>query len=121
MHRLNMPKRVTFPNGRTFDACFKRVPRSELPAHIRLGRAYRGRPATVLRRRGQRGAELISSLKKIAKSPLIKALVKTGANHLPSLYNSATNCINNKKVRKTLKSEIAQEAISKTVKKYGGE
>ena len=41
MCRLNTPKIVTLPNGRTFVACFKRVPRSELPAHIRLGRTYR--------------------------------------------------------------------------------
>ena len=56
MRRLNTPKRVTLPNGRTFVACYKRVPRSELPAHIRLGRTYRGRLARVPRRRGQRGA-----------------------------------------------------------------
>ena len=93
----------------------------ELPAHIRLGRAYRGRPARVPHRGGQRGAGLISSLKKIAKRPLVKSLVKTGINHLPFLYNSATNIIKNKKVRKALQSEIAQEAMSKILKKYGGE
>ena len=92
----------------------------ELPAHIRLVRTYRGWPARVPQRRGQRGAELISTLKKIAKSPLVKSLVKTGVNHLPSIYNSVTNRIKNKKVRKALQSEIAQEAMSKIVKKYGG-
>ena len=47
--------------------------------------------------------------------------MKTGVNHLPSSYNSATNRIKNEKVRKALQSEIAQEAVSKIVKKYGGE
>ena len=46
--------------------------------------------------------------------------MKTGVNHLPSIYNSVTNRIKNKKVRKALQSEIAQEAMSKIVKKYGG-
>ena len=121
MRRLNTLKRVTLPNDRTFVAHYKRVPRSELPAHIRLGRTYTGRPARVPHKRGQRGAGLISSLKNIAKSPLVKYLVKTGVNHLPSSYNSATNRIKNEKVRKALQSEIAQEAVSKIVKKYGGE
>ena len=116
-----MPKIVTLPNGRTFVARYKRVPRLDLPAHIRLGRKYRGWPARVPQRRGQRGAELISTLKKIAKIPLVKLLVKTGVNHLPSIYNSVTNRIKNKKVRKALQSEIAQEAMSKILKKYGGE
>ena len=120
MRRLNTPKRVTSPNGRTFVARYKRVSRLELPAHIRLGRAYRGRPARVPRRGGQRGAGLISSLKNFLKRPLVKSLVKTGVNHLPSLYNSATNRIKNEKVRKALQSEIAQEAMSKIVKKYDG-
>ena len=34
MHRLDVPKRVSLPNGRTFVARYKRVPRSELPSNI---------------------------------------------------------------------------------------
>ena len=52
MQRLNTPKRVTLPNGRTFVLHYKRVPRSELPAYMRLGRTYRGRLTRVPHRRG---------------------------------------------------------------------
>ena len=39
------PKRVTLPDGRTFVARYKRVPRSRLPPHIKIRRRYRGAPA----------------------------------------------------------------------------
>lgn len=56
-----------------------------------MNRTYRDRPARGWRRRGQQGAWLISALKKVAKHTLTKKLIKTGAEHLPGLYNSATN------------------------------
>ena len=34
MVKLNVPKRVTLPNGRTFNAHYKRIPRGELPPDI---------------------------------------------------------------------------------------
>ena len=34
MVKLNVPKRVTLPNGRTFNAHYKRIPRGELPPNI---------------------------------------------------------------------------------------
>ena len=61
MRKLHTPKRVTLPNGRTFLAMYKRVPRSELSANITLARKYRGRVAAGRRRRsprkGQRGSD----------------------------------------------------------------
>ena len=35
MMKRTTPKRVTLPNGRTFVARYKRVPRSRLPPHIK--------------------------------------------------------------------------------------
>ena len=34
MVKLNVPKRVTLPSGRTFVARYKRIPRGELPPNI---------------------------------------------------------------------------------------
>ena len=53
MRKRATPKRVTLSNGRTFLACYERVPRSELPAHIRMNRTYRGRVAPGRQRRRQ--------------------------------------------------------------------
>ena len=56
MRKLNIPKRVTLPNSRTFLTTYKCVPRSKLLPHITIRRRYRQR--TVPRGRkigGQRG------------------------------------------------------------------
>ena len=55
MMKLNVPKRVVLPNGRTFVGCYKRISRTELPPDIVMRRAYRQRDAPRGCRRGQRG------------------------------------------------------------------
>ena len=71
MRKLHTPKRVTLPNGRTFLAMYKRVPRSEFSANITLARKYRGRVAAGRRRRpprkGQRGSDFFVLSKKKKK------------------------------------------------------
>ena len=51
MVKLNVPKRVTLPNGRTFIARYKRIKRSDLPPNIVMRRAYIQRAAPRGRRR----------------------------------------------------------------------
>ena len=114
MRKCATPKRVTLPNGRTFVARQERVPRSELPAHIRMNRTYRGRVAPGRqRRRQQRGRDLISAFKKIAKHPITKQLIRTGAEHLPDLYVKGTSIIKNPRFKKILKLEVATKIINK--------
>ena len=36
--KLNVPKRVTLPNGRTFVAHYKRIPRDQLPPNMVMRR-----------------------------------------------------------------------------------
>ena len=45
MRRLDTPKRVTLPNGRTFYAKCQRVPRSQLPLNVIMKRKYKRRVA----------------------------------------------------------------------------
>ena len=45
MMKLNVPKRATLPNGRTFVARYKRVPRDQLPPNIVMRRTYTQRVA----------------------------------------------------------------------------
>ena len=54
MRKLHVPKRVTLQNGRTFNARYKRVSRSQLPANVVLRKTYRQRAAPRGRRRRRR-------------------------------------------------------------------
>ena len=130
MKRLDTPKKVTLPNGRTSYAKYQRVPWSQLPPNVIMKRRYRTRAAPKGRRRrpvrkGQRGGGFLRSLKKIAKNPLVsqigKAALKKAVNYAPQLYNRRTNKIKNKKARKILKSDAATNLLNKLILKYGGE
>ena len=73
MRKLDIPKRVTLPNGRVFCAKYKRVKRSKLPPNIILRRNYRQRAAPRGRRRrrvAQQGRGIFSTLKKLLKIQL---------------------------------------------------
>ena len=114
MRKHATPKRVTLSDGRTFVACYERVPGSELPAHIRMNRTYRRRVAQGRqRRRQQRSRGLLSTLKKIAKHPITKQLIRTKAKHLPGLYAKGTTKIKNPRFKKILESEVAKKVVNK--------
>ena len=51
MMKLNVPKRVTLPNGRTFVARYKRIPRDQLLLNIVMRRTYTQRAVPRGRRR----------------------------------------------------------------------
>ena len=122
MRKLDVPKRVTLPNGRTFIARYKRVSRSQLPANVILRRTYRQRAAPRGRRRRKRrqgGRGLFSFIKKVAKNPVVRSLAKKGVQHLPTLYNAATSRIKNDKIRNALQSNVAQGLLNKAVERYG--
>ena len=45
MMKLNVPKRVTLPTGRTFVARYKLISHADLPPNIVMRRTYRQRAA----------------------------------------------------------------------------
>ena len=51
MRRLDTPKKVTLPNGRTFYAKYQRVPRSQLPPNAIMKKWYKTRATPKGRRR----------------------------------------------------------------------
>ena len=70
MVKLNVPKSVTLPNGRTFVAQYKRIKRSELPPNIVMRRTYVQRAAPkgrCRRRRVQQGQGIFDFVKKVPK------------------------------------------------------
>ena len=76
MMKLNVPKRVTLPNGRTFVARYKRIPRDQLPPNIVMRRTYTQRAASRVRRcrRAQQGQGIFDFIKKVAKNPQVKSV-----------------------------------------------
>ena len=70
MIKLNVPKRVTLPNGRTFVACYERIPRDQLPPNIVMRRTYRQRAALRGRRRRRKAQQrqgIFDFIKKVAE------------------------------------------------------
>ena len=79
MVKLQVPKRVTLPNGRTFVPRYKRIRRGELPPNIVMRRTYTQRAAPRGRRRhrrAQQGQGIFDFVKKVARIPLVKSIAK---------------------------------------------
>ena len=116
MVKLNVPKRVTLPNGRTFVARYKRIPRSELPDNIVMQRNYAQRAAPRGRRRRQRGRGIFDFVKKVAKNPLVRSIAKKGIEYAPGIYNNLTKRVKNKTLKRILNSDAAHLALNKAIK-----
>ena len=82
MVKLNVPKRVTLPNGRTFVARDKKIQRDVLPPNIDMRKTYPQRVAPRGRRhkRIQKGQGIFYFVKKVARNPLVKSLAKKVLN-----------------------------------------
>ena len=121
MKKLDRPKKLTLSNGRTFVARFKRAKRSELPDNIIMRRTYRNNNAKGARRKktgGKRGRKkqtgkgIFSSLKKLARNPILRDIARTGAKYLPGLYKGGVGKIKNKNLKKALHSDLATGLVN---------
>ena len=101
MVKLNVPKRVTLLNGRTFVARYKRIPRGELPPNIVMRRTYAQRAAP-------RG--------KVARNPLVKSLAQKGLEYALCIYQNLTKRVKNKTLKRILNSDAAHLALNKALK-----
>ena len=119
MVKLNVPKRVTLPNGRTFVAWYKKIRRSELLLNIVMRRTYMQRAAPRgrrRRRRAQQGQGIFDFVKKVARNPLVKTLAKKGLKYAPGVYYNLTKRVKNKTLKRILNSDAAHLALNKAVK-----
>ena len=116
MVKLNVPKRVTLPNGRTFVARYKRIPRSELPDNIVMQRNYAQRVSPRGRRHRKRGHGIFDFVKKVAKNPLVRSIAKKGIEYAPGIYNNLTKRVKNKTLKRILNSDAAHLALNKAIK-----
>ena len=118
MMKLNVPKRVTLPNSRTFVAHYKRIPRDQLPPDIVMRRTYTQRAALRGRRhrRAQQGQGIFDFVKKVARNPLVKSIARKGLEYAPGVYQNLAKRVKNKTLKRILNSDAAHLALNKAIK-----
>ena len=91
MVKLQVSKRLTLPNSRTFAVRYKRIRRGELAPNIVMKRTYtqrappRGRRR---RRRAQQGQGILEFVKKVARNPLVRSIAKKFLEYAPGIYHN---------------------------------
>ena len=119
MVKLQVPERVTLPNGRTFVARYKRIRRGELPPNIVMRRTYTQRAAPRgrrRRRRAQQGQGIFDFVKKVARNPLVRSIARRGFEYVPGAYQNLTKRVKNKTLKRILNSDVAHSALNKAIK-----
>ena len=117
--KLNVPKRVTLPNGRTFVVRYKRIPRDQLPPNIVMRRTYTQRAAPRGRRcrEAQQGQGIFDFVKKVPRNPLVKSIARKGLEYVPGVYHNLTKRVKNKTLKRILNSEfLTHLALKKAIK-----
>ena len=120
MVKLNVPKRVTLPNGRTFVACYKRISRGQLPPNIVMRRTYTQRAAPRGRRRrvrtAQQGQGIFDFIKKVVRNPLLKSIARQDLKYAPGAYANLTKRVKNKTLKRILNSDLAHSMLNKAIR-----
>ena len=119
MVKLQVPERVTLPNGRTFVARYKRIRRGELPPNIVMRRTYTQRAAPRgrrRRRRAQQGQGIFDFVKKVARNPLVRSIARKSLEYVPGAYQNLTKRVKNKTLKRILNSDVAHSALNKAIK-----
>ena len=118
MVKLNTPKRVTLPNGRTFVAHYKRIYRGELPPNIVMRMTYtqRAAPRGCRRRARQQGQGIFDFVKKVASNPLVKSIARLGLKYAPAAYANLTKRVKNKTLKRILDSDMAHSTLNRSIR-----
>ena len=118
MMKINVPKRVTLPNGRTFVARYKRISRGELPPNIVMRRTYEQRAAPRGRRRRARQQEqgIFDFVKKVARNPLVKSIARQVLKYVPAAYANLTKRVKNKTLKEILDSGMAPSMLNRAIR-----
>ena len=114
--KLNVPKRVTLLNGRTFVVRYKRIPRDQLPPNIVMRRTQRAAPRGRRRRRAQQGQEIFDFVKKVARNPIVKSIAGQGLKYAPAVYVNLTKRVKNKTLKRILDSDMAHSLLNRAIR-----
>ena len=113
IRKLDRPKKVNLPNGRTFYAKYKRVRISSLPSKVKIKRTYRQRGARV-RRQQVRRIRIENLLKKgfnLAKQAARRNLAKMAVKNPPNFYKQGCGKFKNEKTHRALKSHLTNTTV----------
>ena len=118
MVKLNTPKRVTLPKGRTFVARYKRIRKGELPSNIVMRRTYTQRAAPKGRRRRarQQVQGIFDFVKNVASNPLVKSIARLGLKYAPATYANLTKRVKNKTLKRILDSDMAHSTLNRSIR-----
>ena len=118
MMKLNVPKRVTFPNGRTFVARYKRIPRDQLLLNMVMRRTYikRTAPRASRSRRAQQWQGIFALIKNVAKNPLVKSVARRGLKYAPAAYANLTKRMKNKILKRILDSDMVHSTLNRAIR-----
>ena len=118
MMKLNVPQRVTLPNGRTFVARYKRIPRHQLPPNIVMRRTYTQSAALSGRRHGraQQGQGIFDFIKTVAENPLVKSVAQQGLEYAPAAYSNLTKRVKNKTLKRILNSDMSHSMLNRAIR-----
>ena len=116
--KINVPKTVTLPNGRTFVARYKRISRGKLPPNIVMRRTYEQRAAPRGRRRRARQQEqgIFDFVKKVARNPLVKSIARQVLKYVPAAYANLTKRVKNKTLKEILDSGMAPSMLNRAIR-----
>ena len=113
--KLNVPKRVTLPNGRTFVARYKRIPKDHFLSNIVMRRTYTQWATPKGRRRRERGRGIFDFVKKEARNHLVRSVARKGLEYAPGAYQKLTNRVKNKTLKRILNSDAAHSVLNKAI------
>ena len=116
--KLDVPKRVTLPNGRTFVARYKRITRDPLLPNIVMRRTYTQRAAPRGRRhkRAQQGHVIFDFIKKVAKDPPVRSVARQRLKCAPAAYANLTKRVKNKTLKRILDSDMAHSILNRAIR-----
>ena len=142
LRKRSASMQITLPNGRSFTSRWERISRKQLPIIIRVAKSRiigprrernvkasgnRKLPARMIikQKRMQSGSGLrgdliktgISLGSKALGSDIGKKIINKGIDNVPNIFRLARSNVKNKRIKKTLESEIADLVVNKAQNK----
>ena len=140
LRKQRAPVQINLPNGRSFTSRWKRISRKKLPINIKVARSRAIGPRRQ-RKNKQMGRKIrnaaadnnvdfqvgsrMSTLLKTGvilgsqaiNSTIGKKLIDKGINSIPNIFRFGRKKVKNKKLKKILKSDVADLVVNETQNK----
>ena len=141
LRKRRAPVQINLPNGRSFTSRWKRISRKQLPINIKVARSRAIGPRRQRKNKQmgrkirnaaadnnvdfQVGSGMGSTLLKTGvslgsqaiNSTIGKKLIDKGINSIPNIFRFGRKKVKNKKLKKILKSDVADLVVNETQKK----